>query len=236
MISVFDIGGRYGIHPNWVEPFKKGLVDYQAFEIDKVEVERLAEKYSSFDNYSVHNVGFSDTSEILTMNILEHRGQSSFLTPNLDSTWFQVHRNEDAKVNHQIEYQLTTLYKHTKQTQIFPDFLKIDTEGMDLKVLKGSLGIDEALSGTMLEGVLAISCEVYFEEVFEHTPLFGEIHLFLINHGFKLANLSYDGKGIPSSYFCPSPMYFGIISGGEATFIKPFEGLSVQAKQKLALF
>jgi hypothetical protein len=88
----------------------------------------------------------------------------------------------------------------------------------------------------MLEGVLGISCEVYFEEVFEHTPLFGEIHLFLINHGFKLANLSYDGKGIPSSYFCPSPMYFGIISGGEATFIKPFEGLSVQAKQKLALF
>lgn len=236
MLTVFDIGGRYGIHPNWIKLFKKNLVNYYAFEVDEEEVDRLIKKYKAFENYTAHNIGFSDIPGTLTMNILEHKGQSSFLVPNLDSNWFGVHRNQDSKINERVEYTLTTLHQYTSQTSIFPDFLKIDTEGMDLKVLRGSIEFNEPVSGNMLEKVLAISCEVYFEEVFEDTPLFGEIHSFLLDHGFKLANLAYEGKGIPTSYFCPNPNYFGIISGGEATYIKPFEGLSTLSKQKLALF
>ena len=236
MLTVFDIGGRYGIHPNWIKLFKKNLVNYYAFEVDEEEVDRLIKKYKAFENYTAHNIGFSDIPGTLTMNILEHKGQSSFLVPNLDSNWFGVHRNQDSKINERVEYTLTTLHQYTSQTSIFPDFLKIDTEGMDLKVLRGSIEFNEPVSGNMLEKVLAISCEVYFEEVFEDTPLFGEIHSFLLDHGFKLANLAYEGKGIPTSYFCPNPNYFGIISGGEATYIKSFEGLSTLSKQKLALF
>ena len=114
--------------------------------------------------------------------------------------------------------------------------MKIDTEGFDLKILKGSIESNRPLSGSILEKVLAISCEVYFEEVFQNAPSFGEINSFLLGHGFKLANLAYNGQGIPTSYFCPNPNYFGFISGGEATYVKSFKNLDTLNKLKLALF
>lgn len=229
MINVFDIGARYGVHPTWSKLFKRDLVYYHAFEIDQIEVERLRQKYLSHKNFTINNIGFSDKKETLNMNILEHKGQSSFLSPNLDSNWFKVHRILEAKIRERVEYSLTTLHEYTSRTKKFPDFIKIDTEGMDLKVLKGS-------SESMLENVLGISCEVYFEEVFENSPLFGEIDSFLVDHGFKIANIAYDGRGIPSSYFCPNPNKFGFISGCEAIYVKQFEKLDGLSKVKLALF
>ena len=81
MLVVFDIGARYGVHPNWTRLFKRGLVSYEAFEIDKGEVERLRNKYRNVKNYKINEIGFSDKEETLTMNVLAHKAQSSFYPP-----------------------------------------------------------------------------------------------------------------------------------------------------------
>ena len=235
MITVFDIGARYGIHETWSSLFKRNQIEYFAFEIDAEESNRLKKKYSNFPNYKIFQMGFSDKSEEIALNVLSHKGQSSFLEPNLDSKWFGSHRKNESEVVAKLNYKLSTLFEFAHQQNLVPDFLKIDTEGYDLKVLHGSIG-KGTKANKLIDGILAISCEVYFEKVFENTPLFGEIFEFLNKCGFTLANLKYDGRGIPASYFCPNPGKYGFISGCEAVFIKNSTTMTLQEKIKLVLF
>lgn len=242
MITVFDIGARFGVHPSWQELFKKNLINYHAFEIDPIECSRLKNKYINFSNYYIHNQGFSDVNETVELNELAHKGQSSFLQPNLKSMWFGTQRKQDSKMNEKKIHKLTTLDQYCNQNNIFPDFLKIDTEGYDFKILHGIINKNKKLAGVrsgILEGVLAIRCEVYFEEVFVNVPLFDKIFGFLVDHNFRLANLQYSGAGLPQSYFCPNPNMYGLISGCEAIFISNFEKIELLTtlnKKKLALF
>jgi len=236
-LIVFDIGARYGIHPAWLDLYNhkktenlaSGIVDYYAFEVDPYEVERLKNKYK--ENYFIFNVGFSNRKEELELNLLEHKGQSSFLLPNLESNWFES-RPKESQIQFKLKCKLQTLNEFCTDLNIYPNFLKIDTEGFDLKVLEGAVG-------GVLDKVLAINCEVFFEETFVGVPLFSKIFDFLLKNGFMLANLGYSGKGVPSSYFCPDYNKFGIISGCEAVFIKNSSGyynLDVIEKGKLILY
>jgi len=242
LITVFDIGSRFGIHPSWEVLLKKNLLNYHAFEIDPIECSRLKNKYRNFPNYYIHNQGFSDANETVELNVLTHKGQSSFLQPNLNSMWFGKQRKEDSKITEKNIHKLTTLDQYCNRNGMFPDFLKIDTEGYDFKILQGITNKNNKLEregGEIFEGILAISCEVYFEEVFINVPLFDKIFRFLIDHNFTLANLQYQGAGLPQSYFCPNPNKYGLISGCEAIFISNFdkiELLTILNKKKLALF
>ena len=240
MITVFDIGSRFGVHPSWEALLKKNLLNYHAFEIDPIECSRLKNKYRNFPNYYIHNQGFSDANSTVELNVLAHKGQSSFLQPNLNSMWFNKQRKEDSKITEKNIHKLTRLDQYCNQNDMFPDFLKIDTEGYDFKILQGLTNKTNKLAGGgVFEGVLAISCEVYFEEVFINVPLFDKIFRFLIDHNFTLANLQYQGAGLPQSYFCPNPNKYGLISGCEAIFISNFdkiERLTILNKKSLLCF
>ena len=96
--------------------------------------------------------------------------------------------------------------------KIKPLFIKTDTEGYDLNVLKG---FEEKL-----ENFLGIRCEIHFDTVYYNQPLFTEVHLYLKQYGFRLANLDYKGAGSPKSFFCIDKNY-GILEGTEALYIKP---------------
>ena len=61
------------------------------------------------------------------------------------------------------------------------DFLKIDVQGYELEVLKGS--------ARSLLDVAVIYIEVSFVELYKQQPLFFDIHAFLTKFGFKLFNL-----------------------------------------------
>lgn len=245
ILTVFDIGARYGVHPSWQRLFsresvnklgqgsgRKSILNYHAFDVDPDEVKRLQKKYISFqDNYFAYNLGFSDKKEILELNYLKHKGQSSFLNPNLQSNWF-TSRLDESQITSRLQCELTTLREFCRIKEIYPEFLKIDTEGFDLKILKGA-------GEEVLNGVLAINCEVFFEHTFVEAPLFSQVFDYLLENNFRLANLDYSGKGVPSSYFCPDLNKFGIITGCEAVFIKNMESyakLKSESKAKLILY
>ena len=63
------------------------------------------------------------------------------------------------------------------------DLLKLDTQGSELEVLKGS----DSLLKT--QSILAIYCEVEFIEIYEDQPLFDEIFRYLATYGYTLYNL-----------------------------------------------
>lgn len=57
------------------------------------------------------------------------------------------------------------------------DFLKIDTQGSELSILKGA--------SNTLQSVLGLEIEVEFLPLYKDQPLFGEICTFLSNHEFE---------------------------------------------------
>lgn len=230
-VTVFDIGCRFGIHPTW-KPLKNAeFIRYYAFDVDQCEISRLKKKYNEFANYFPIHCGFSDVEEIAELNVLSHHGQSSFFKPNLDSLWYGINRPSDAIIESTKLCPLTTLDKFVLDQKIKPDFLKVDTEGYDFRILKGA--------ETLLKTILAIRCEVSFAEQFEGAETFSYLYNYLTGNGFQLANFEYDGRGVPVSYFCPNPSRYGFISGGEAVFVKSLieiRKLSVPQRAKLILF
>ena len=70
------------------------------------------------------------------------------------------------------------------------DFLKIDTQGTELEILKGGQNI--------LSTIRAISLEVEFNPIYLGQPVFAEVDQFLRSKGFvlwKLTNLVHYSKG-----------------------------------------
>lgn len=63
-----------------------------------------------------------------------------------------------------------------------PDFIKTDTEGADLEILKGA----ERL---ITDRCLGLQVEVQFEQMRIDSPLFGECDVFIQKHGYVLWNL-----------------------------------------------
>jgi FkbM family methyltransferase len=62
-----------------------------------------------------------------------------------------------------------------------PDFLKVDTEGADLDVLRGA--------GHVLDGLLGLQVEVSFQQRHLDAPHFADIDVFLRDRGFVLYHL-----------------------------------------------
>jgi FkbM family methyltransferase len=91
---------------------------------------------------------------------------------------------EGARPTGTTELELDTLDNClAARPELRPDFLKIDTEGADLEVLRGA-------DGTLRQCVMGIRVETAVAEFRLGAPLFGEIDSHLRERGFTLFHLS----------------------------------------------
>jgi len=56
--TVIDAGGRFGLHPSWSK--FKGELNYHLFEPDKIEADRLIEKYTNRSDVTISNLALLD--------------------------------------------------------------------------------------------------------------------------------------------------------------------------------
>ncbi len=220
---VFDVGARYGIHPSWRQIFDLGLCEIHAFEPEREEYLFLRKKYSGNTSYIINDLALGSHIETRSLNLLRHRGQSSFYEPNYESAWFGTTRSSDGTIDgsqinckviradHYIERLLES--PQLLSTNVIPNlFIKTDTEGFDLEVLKGF--------GRYLQCVSAIRSEMHFDKTFHNAPGFASLLSFAEKHEFRVANIDYDGSGSPQSYFIPPGQRSGILCGCEVLFIR----------------
>ena len=183
--TVIDAGSRYGLHPSWSD--LRGLVDFHLFEMDKKEANRLEKKYEGDSSIKVYPLALhSELAGVKKFNISNHRGLNSLYDRNdqyLEREKYMVKEFNSMTKEETFTNTIDNIFK-----DIDIHFLKLDTEGCDLDILKGS---EEKL----LTSVLAVRSEVLFAPVFKNAPLFGQVHQFLLDHGMELLNLEYDGKG-----------------------------------------
>jgi FkbM family methyltransferase len=172
-----DIGASGGVDPRWKAlgvPFKSVL-----FEPDPREYHQLKSKSES--NSIVLNSALSSEKCEVELNLCKKQMASSIFNPNLnflklfpDSLRFEV-------IN-KIKINADTLNNQLKNQKINNvDFIKIDTQGYELSILKG--GSD------YIDSSIGLEIEVEFEKIYESQPLFDDIDKFVKSKGFSLFDI-----------------------------------------------
>jgi FkbM family methyltransferase len=212
---VIDAGGRYGIHPSW-KTFD-GELEYYLFEPDIDEAKRLKKKYKYKKEVIVDNRALDDQSSFLELNILSNKAMSTTFSRSSKSEYFDGEKRSQTKIIEKRKVKTITLNDFCKNKTIKPDFLKLDVEGGEFKILKGS--------SEQLNNILGIRCEVNFDKTFENSPVFSRIHDMMLENDFFLLNLDYDGKGSYRNEFVKINEKFGILRDCDAVWIKKYEKL-----------
>ena len=176
-LIIVDIGASGGIHERWRQ-YGAGIKTI-LFEPDYEEFEKLVSKKS--ENSLVINSALVEKSKIVDFNICKKQEVSSIYTPNQhlldryeDSERFNIERTVSLEAD-----SLDNLLQKENINEI--DFIKIDTQGSELDILKGATNFYENLIG--------LEVEVEFIELYYKQPLFSEVNSFIESKGFSLIDL-----------------------------------------------
>lgn len=221
--TVLDAGARYGLHPSW-KPFT-GELCYLLFEPDQEEAKRLRVKYRARkDEIVVEAKGLLDRNGKATIAIFRNRAMSSMCDRLPVSPFFAGERKSQVEILRKVDVPVITIDSYAAKQQLKIDFLKLDTEGTEDLVLAGAR---EQLAAH----VLGVRCEVNFDRVFDGGPTFAEIHQTMLENGFYLLNLGYDGRGEYRNEFVPATGKFGVLTDTDAVWLVRFEELFRRARK-----
>ena len=170
---VFDVGAHTG---TTINAFRNMIpnAEIHAFEPGPLAFEALSTHYGSAKDVFLNNVGVGDLRETRTFFQNKSLVMSSFLPLGPDG-W--------GKIGEEIPVDITTLDSYCEENQIpHISALKLDTQGYDLAVLRGS----ESLLAT--NRIQLILMEITFIEIYSGIPPFDEIFRFLTDRGFRLVS------------------------------------------------
>jgi len=179
-ITLVDIGARWGVQRPW-NNFPEQSLRYYGFDADVEECARL--NAANKLNHSVVYLpaALFDKESEETLYLTAEEGCSSIYKPNehiLNRYFFR----ENWRVKREIRVTTTTLKNVFSKNQINPDFLKIDTQGAELNILRGA--------ADSLDSVIGLELEVEFIEAYKGQPLFSDIDSFVRAKGFELFDLN----------------------------------------------
>lgn len=178
-----DVGARWGLPTKWNIMFKCGLIRPVLFEPDPVEASSLRQSYRSA---IVIESALGDRTQTSDLNITRDSGRSSLRLPDLDQLGGRYVSLGDYEVVSRVPITVTRLDELRDRFPI-PDFIKIDTQGSDLDVLKGA--------GELLPSLLCIEIEVQLVTQYMGQALFHEIYDYLQRRDFGL--VAFRPNGLP---------------------------------------
>ncbi|MFN5030955.1 MAG: FkbM family methyltransferase [Flavobacteriia bacterium] len=172
---IYDIGANKG---HWAELANKILMPelIVCFEPMRPFFLELQNKKREIPNLESYNIGLGTQQQSIFMHVA---GDSSSILPltDLQFTHFGV------KHSGQQEILIDVLDSFVKQEKLIsPDLIKIDVQGYELEVLKGS---KEVLKNTKY-----LLIEISFKEFYENQASAEEIICFLSQCGFRIKALS----------------------------------------------
>ncbi len=183
-IVALDVGAQEGFNSDNFFPnkynhfFKKILVEPIKSEAEKLKEEEF-----------VINKGLWSKKENKKLYILENRlGSSSMYMPNEKALDLHDIKRKDVKnykVTQTVEVECDTLSSQLSKLNIdLLDYLKIDTQGAELEILRGIGSFRPLL----------IKIEVHFFSMYKNVPSCHELISFLYNLGYVLIDMKGIGK------------------------------------------
>tara|TARA_Y100000816_G_scaffold291103_1_gene281465 strand:- start:2592 stop:3485 length:894 start_codon:yes stop_codon:yes gene_type:complete len=172
LLSYIDVGAADDINQRWKKISKN--LEFIGFEPNPEEYKKIKNK--NFGKFKLFNFAVGDRNGFKKLNILFSSYASSFLKPNFELLK-EYPNSERFKIKKKINLKVRKI-DSLKLKKI--DFIKIDTQGYNLKVLKGA--------SKSLDNILGIEIETEFLNIYEKQDLFEDIKIYLQNKNFYFIN------------------------------------------------
>jgi FkbM family methyltransferase len=176
-LVVYDIGANIGELARFFARFPSVSTVYCFEPVKKVFFE-LVEKSKSYEKISCFQVGLGDGNGVQKMNISEFSPSSSILQMNT------IHTEEfpSSTYGAKAEIEMRTLEKVVKEHNLLPpDFIKIDVQGFEDRVIRGGADIVRKARFCMLELSLV--------RLYKDSSLISDINSQMRSLGFRLINI-----------------------------------------------
>ena len=191
--NIFDVGAFNGLD-GLILAIKNPETMVHAFEANPnliKEIKRNKKKIELFKkikikNYKINNYAVSNKNGLLKFNIAKNPTVSSLneFSNNLDITW-PGYREAHCTVVKKIKVKSITLEKYCNDNKInIINYLHVDTQGSDLKVLKGLKKKIKIVQKGVLEAALNLKNSLYKKN---HT--IKEAKFFLMKNKFKILKI-----------------------------------------------
>jgi FkbM family methyltransferase len=178
-LVVTDVGCR-GDAPSELTPLFP-YMDYHAFDADARECERLNQLPHPFARRETFPLFIGETPGPVDFNLFHEPGQSSPYVP--EARFRDLFAGPNFGAERQVRLEATTLADHyAGGGHPAPEFIKLDTQGSELGILRGA--------GALLESVAMVEVEVEFVEMYQGQPLFDQVLAFMFGQGFELLYLN----------------------------------------------
>jgi FkbM family methyltransferase len=180
--SVLDVGANIGFFSQEVVLTAPNSVVH-AFEPFPAAYDQLQKRSQASDGRIVPHMNAMSDQVGTSLLYLNSADVTNSLLPNADAA-VEYQPNNYSKPVGTLEVSLNTVDLFcTKESISFIHLLKIDTQGSDLKVLKGAIGMIES------DSVCAILVEVLFVPLYGGQCWFHEIYAWLGERDFQLVHL-----------------------------------------------
>ena len=211
-ISLLDVGAAHGAYDRW-SAFNK-YIDYFAVEPDSRSSTSVlkSNSASSYNSETLITKALWHSEGEVTLNLCRKPMASSIYEPNRQFTdlFPEPERND---IVEKVKLPCETVDRVAQQLNTSFDVIKLDVQGAELDVLRGSTN--------SLEHALAIDIEVEFCELYNDQPLFDQVFSHLRKSGLEFIDFTYIYRWSPDTYN-------GL---GQATFS---DALFMRAPEKVA--
>lgn len=168
-ISLLDVGAANGVYDRW-SVFKK-YIDYFAVEPDSRSSKSVLKSNSSreYNSETLITKALWHSEGEVNLNLCRKPMASSIYEPNREFTdlFPEPERND---IVDKVKLPCETAGQVARQLRTHFDVIKLDVQGAELDVLRGSTN--------SLEHALAIDIEVEFCELYKDQPLFDQVFRF----------------------------------------------------------
>jgi lipopolysaccharide transport system ATP-binding protein len=200
-LVVLDVGCRWGFAQKFMAA--KDLFQIYGFDPDPKECQRLGQIYNDA-SIALHPVALAQTAGPRILFVTQEPACSSLLQPDPDLTE-NYPALACARQLSTTEIETTTLDLWAVHNNVpVVDYIKIDTQGSELEILKGGVGA--------LQTARCLEVEVEFNPIYLGQPIFSEIDIFLRSQGFVLWKLSnhvhYSRQGTPNTPLADDHIFY----------------------------
>lgn len=172
LLTYVDVGAADNTDTRWWKISKS--LEFIGFEPNSDQYKKITNK--GFGKYIIHNFALGEKSGSMRLNITKNEFVSSFLLPNFKGV--KEYPNSDRfKIKKKISIKIKKLDDLKLKNA---DFIKIDTQGYNLRVLKGS--------NSTLNKVLGFDIETEFFQMYKNQHLFEDTKKYLEKKNFIFVN------------------------------------------------
>lgn len=200
-LVIVDVGCRWGFSDAWTQLLPRAQLF--GFDPDEEECERLRLLYQG-RNVTLVSRALADAPGDRVLYLTQNPGCSSLYRPDprLTSAFPELACASQVGTS-TIEVTTLDLWSATTGTDVI-DFIKLDTQGSELDILRGGINV--------LRTVRALEIEVEFNPIYENQPLFNDVDRFLREQGFMLWRLSnmvhYSRNTLPNQHQTIDTAYY----------------------------